>query len=156
MTATAWIHLISTTLYGVATLAIAAYFIPRARTETDPAARLARAAAAMRVYDPFCIAILGVMIMTGAFALTAYKDALRERFFEQMGVVLVWKLFFTFILVILATYMAFGLGNRLVGRLELDEEPDPKWINSMLTRIQVVSVLSLAVLAVIVWIAGAL
>ncbi len=151
-----WIHLLSMGIYAIATLALAAFFIPRARGETDPARRMARAADAMKIYDPFSIGALGVMIMTGAFSLTAYKDALRERFFEQMGMVLVWKLFFTFILTIVAAYLAFGLGNRLVGSLELEEDPDPQWVNSMLTRIQVVSIIVLALWGGIVWIATAL
>ncbi len=156
MTFSSWIHLITTVLYAAATVAVAAYYIPRARRESDPTRRLEQAARAMKIYDPFCIAVLGVIIMTGAFSLTAYKEALRERFFEAMGVVLLWKLLATFVLIIFGTYMAFGLGNRLVGRVELGEEPDPKWIDSMLTRIQVVAIVSLVLLAAIVWIATAL
>ncbi len=151
-----WIHLVSMGIYALATLALAAFFIPRARGEKDAARRMERAADAMKVYDPFSIGVLGVTIMTGAFSLTAYKDALRERFFEQMGMVLVWKLFFTFILTIVAAYLAFGLGNRLVGSHELGEAPDPQWVKSMLTRIQVVSVIALALWGGIVWIATAL
>ena len=110
----------------------------------------------MKVYDPLSLALLGVMIMSGAFALTDYKEALRERFFEQMGMVLVWKLLLTFIVVIVAAYLAFGLGNRLVGRAELEEPPEEQWVRSMLTRIQVVAGLILALWAAIVWVATAL
>ncbi len=115
-----------------------------------------RVVAAMKIYDPFSIAVLGVIIMSGAFALTDYKDALREQFFEQMGVVLVWKLFFTFLLTIVAAYLAFGLGNRLVGRAELEDQPDAQWVGSMLTRIQVVAAIILVLWGVIVWVATAL
>ena len=110
----------------------------------------------MKLYDPFCIAVLGVMVMSGAFALTDFKDALRERFFEQMGVMLVWKLGITFLLIIAGSYMAFGLGNRLVGRSELEEQPEPKWVSSMLLRIQVTCVVLLALCGVISWIATAM
>lgn len=147
------IHVASLTLYAVATFALLAYAIPRARAEADPARRMARAAAAMKVYDPFSIAVLGVMIMTGAFALTTIKDALRDQFFVQLGAILTWKLLFTFVLVIVASYLAFGLGNRLVGKVELGESPEPAWLASMLTRIQVVAALVLGLCAVITWIA---
>lgn len=132
------------------------YSMPRARRPASPAERLQRAAAAMKIYDPLAIAALGVMVMTGAFALTEFKDALRERFFEQMGVMLTWKLGVTFLLIIVGSYLAFGLGNRLVGRAELDETPAPEWVSSMILRIQITCVLVLALCALISWIATAM
>ncbi len=153
---TAWVHIISLALYAAATLAILVYAIPRARVLADPQERLARAAAAMKIYDPFSIAVLGVIVMTGAFSLTAYKDALRERFFEQMGAVLIWKFGLTFLLIIMASYMAFGLGNRIVGHCEIDEEPTPEWISRMLTKTQVTAAVILVLCGVITWVAGAL
>jgi hypothetical protein len=153
VSATVWIHLVSLGLYALATAALAIYFVPRARAQSDRRRRLASAAAVMKIYDPFSIAILGVIIMTGAFALTSVKDALRERFFEVMGPVLIWKLTITFVVIIIACYLAFGLGNRLVGRVELDEQPADAWISSMLLRIQIVSVLIVALCAAAAWIA---
>jgi len=151
-----WFHVGALLLYAAATAVVLVYAIPRARSESDPAARLARAARAMKVYDPLSLAVLGVMVMTGAFALTDYKDALRERFFQQMGIVLSWKLGFTFILIIVAAYLAFGLGNRLVGQTELAEPPSAEWVASMLTRIQITAVLALVLCGVISWIATAM
>lgn len=148
-----WIHVISLLLYAAATFAIAVYYIPRARAEPDPGRRMARAARAMKVYDPFSIAVLGVMIMSGAFALTSIKDALREKFFVLMGTMLFWKLLVTFALIIVASYLAFGLGNRLVGKVEIGETPDAAWVASVLTRIQVVASLVLVLCSLIVWIA---
>ncbi len=132
------------------------YSMPRARRAASPEERLRRAAAAMKVYDPLAIAALGVMVMTGAFALTEFKDALRERFFEQMGVMLTWKLGVTFLLIIVGSYLAFGLGNRLVGRAELDETPPPEWVSSMILRVQITCALVLALCALISWIATAM
>lgn len=153
MSATVWIHLISLSLYALATAALALYFVPRARAQNDPQHRLASIVAVMKVYDPFSIAILGVIIMTGAFALTSLKDALRERFFQVMGPLLIWKLGITFVVIIIACYLAFGLGNRLVGRVELEEQPTAAWISSMLARIQVVSVSIVALCGAAAWIA---
>ena len=156
MTTYTAIHLASLAAYAAATFALLVYFIPRARAEVDAARRLARAAGAMKIYDPFSIAVLGVMIMTGAFALTAIKDALREQFFARMGTVLTWKLSFTFVLIIVASYLAFGLGNRLVGKAEIEETTDPSWVSSVLTRIQLVAALVLVLCAIISWIAVAM
>ncbi len=153
MTTSTWIHVASLIAYVAATATVLLYAIPRARAAADPIQRLARAAAAMKLYDPFSIAVLGVIVMTGAFALTDYKDELRERFFEQMGTFLVWKLSFTFLLIIVGAYLAFGLGNRLVGAVELNTQPEASWITAMLTRIQIVSALVLILCAIITWIA---
>lgn len=150
------IHVVALVAYAAATLMILVYAIPRARAQSDPAMRLAAAAGAMKLYDPFSIAVLGVMVMTGAFALTGIKDALRERFFEQMGVALTWKLFFTFLLIIVAAYLAFGLGNRLVGAATDSLPKDPQWVASVLRRIQMVAALALILCAIIVWIALAM
>jgi hypothetical protein len=150
------IHIAALIAYVAATVAVLVYAIPKARAETDPAGRLASAGRAMRLYDPFSIAALGVLVMTGAFALTGIKDALRERFFEQVGAMLAWKLFFTFLLIIVAAYLAFGVGNRLVGAAAQPVPPDAAWVASALWRIQIVTAMVLVLCAIIVWVAMAM
>ncbi len=151
-----WLHVASLILYAIATLVVLVYAIPRARAAASEDERLQRAAAAMRIYDPLSIALLGIVVMSGAFGLTALKDALRERFFQVMGPVLMWKLALTFVLIILATYLAFGLGNRLVGYADTDERPAPGWSTRALRRIQITSALILVLCGTITWIAGAM
>lgn len=153
MTTYVWIHVVALVAYVLATMAVLLYAIPAARRVSDPQARLARAAAAMKLYDPFSIAVLGVIVMTGAFALTDYKDALRERFFAEMGAYLMWKLSASFALILLGSYLAFGLGNRLVSASERDAPPHGAWVDSMMTRIQVTAVVLLLLCAAIVRIA---
>lgn len=148
---TLWLHLLATAAYFVATAAVVAIAVPRARREADEGRRLRSIAAAMRLYDPFSIAALGVMVMTGAFQLTSYKAALRERFFEYVGVTLAWKLFFAFLLVNLAAYVAFGVGHRLVVRTHHPEPVPPGWVDAMLGRLQVSSIVALLLVAVVVW-----
>jgi hypothetical protein len=70
-----------------------------------------------------------------------------------MGVPLAWKLFFAFLLINLAAYIAFGIGHRLVSRAHWDEPLDAKWVDSMLKRLQASMILALLLLGVIVWIA---
>jgi cation transporter-like permease len=107
----------------------------------------------MRIYDPLSIALLGVNLMTGAFAVTNYKAALGPAFFTRMGLALAWKLFFAFLLINLAAYIAFGIGHRLVSRVHWGEPLDAAWVDSMLKRLQASTILALFLLGVIVWIA---
>jgi len=148
-----WIHLLSSAVYAVATAIIAFVSLPRARSKRDAPARLASIAAAMRIYDPLSIALLGLNLMTGAFAITNYKAALGPAFFARVGVPLAWKLLFAFLLINLAAYIAFGIGHRLVSRVHWDDPLDAAWVDSMLKRLQASTILALLLLAVIVWIA---
>jgi hypothetical protein len=148
-----WIHLVSSGAYAVATGIVAFVSLPRARSRSDPSTRLAVIAAAKRIYDPLSIALLGVNLMTGAFAVTNYKAALGPAFFARMGVPLAWKLLFAFLLINLAAYIAFGIGHRLVSRVHWDEPLDAGWVDSMLKRLQASTILALFLLGVVVWIA---
>ena len=148
-----WFHLASFGAYAVATAIVAFVSLPRARARSDASARLKSIAAAMQIYDPLSIALLGVNLMTGAFAVTNYKAALGPAFFSRMGAPLAWKLLFAFLLINLAAYIAFGIGHRLVSRVQWDEPLDAAWVNGMLKRLQASTLLALILLAIIVWIA---
>jgi hypothetical protein len=148
-----WIHLVSVSIYALATGFVTLVSLPRARSQSDASSRLATIAAAMRIYDPLSIALLGFNLMTGAFGITNYKAALGPAFFSRMGVPLAWKLLFAFLLINLAAYIAFGIGHRLVSRVHWDEPLDASWVDSMLKRLQASMVLALLLLGVIVWIA---
>jgi uncharacterized membrane protein len=148
-----WLHWLSLALYVGATALLLLVVLPALWRERDDSRRLRRAAAFMRIYDPLSIGALGVLIMTGAFRLTVYKEALRGAFFAQMGRQLAWKLFFAFLVINVAAYVAFGIGHRLVGHAEVAEEVDPAWVRSMLRRLAVATALVLALTALTVWLA---
>ncbi len=148
-----WLHLLAFAVYMGATVAVVLIGLPLARAEEDAGRRLRLVAAFMRVYDPLTIATLGVLVMTGAFNLTLYKEALRAMFFERLGTVLAWKLFFAFLLINLAAYIAFGIGHRLVRCAEGDQAVDAAWTDSMLRRLRASAWLAVALTALIVWIA---
>lgn len=148
-----WLHMLAFAVYTGATVAVVAIGIPVVTSEDDHLRRTRLAAAMLRIYDPLSIAALGVAIMTGAFSLTAYKAALRGAFFERLGGPLAWKLFFTFILVNLAAYVAFGIGHRVVSAVGRGEPPDAAQLASFLRRLRTSSVLALVLVAVIVWVA---
>lgn len=146
-----WLHVLALATYGGATLAVVALLLPAANGMADPAARRTVLSRGLRVYDPLAIAALGVLVMTGAFNLTAYKDALRGEFFARMGWLLVWKLVLAFAVVMVGTYITFGLAHRIV-RSELLEDPvDAEWLTSMTRRLTYACVLALALLAFATW-----
>lgn len=147
-----WAHLLGFAVYTGLTVALFAIGIPLITAEDDAVRRARLAAAVLRVYDPLSLAALGVAIMTGAFSLTAYKAVLRAAFFERMGGPLAWKLFFTFILINVATYMAFGIGHRVVRAVDFGEPPDAAQLASFLRRLRASCLLALALIAIIVWV----
>ena len=148
-----WLHLLAFATYGGATLALLLISLPAARRQEEPEQRQRYAADVMRVYDPLTIAALGVLVMTGAFNLTAYKAALQNLFFDRLGVLLAWKLFFTFLLINLAAYVAFGLGHRLVRSVDSEQPVDASWVDGLLRRLRISASLALVLIAVIVWLA---
>ncbi len=80
----------------------------------DAVARRERYVSLFRVYSPLTIAALLVIVMTGAWSLTPYKEALGAGYFPAVGAVLAPKLAVSFVLIIVATYACFGLCYRLV------------------------------------------
>jgi uncharacterized membrane protein len=146
-----WLHVLGFGVYAGATLALVAIVLPAARTAPEANARRAFLARALRVYDPLAIAALGVIVMTGAFNLTTYKDALRGEFFARMGWLLAYKLTLAFVVVLVGTYITFGLGHRIV-RDELAGEPaNQEWLQGMSRRLAWASAFALALTALTAW-----
>jgi uncharacterized membrane protein len=151
-----WLHVLALTAYGGATLALVLSVLPAVSRLSDPAARRTVLAHTLRVYDPLAIAALGILVMTGAFNLTAYKDALRGEFFARMGWLLAYKLGLAFLVVMTGTYITFGLGHRIV-RTEMAGEPvDASWLASMSRRLTYACVLALILVAATSWLGLAL
>ena len=130
-----WFHLIATGLFVGATAGLALFSVPRARRLAEPRPRRARIARALRVYDPLAIALLGIMVMTGAWSVTAYKETLGNAYFATFGGHLAWKLGLAFLVVMCGTWVCFGLGHRLVRQDEWDEPTDERKMASMLARL---------------------
>ena len=151
-----WLHVLALATYAGATLALLIMVLPAAASVSDAAARRTFLARALRVYDPLAIAALGVLVMTGATNLTSYKDALRGEFFARLGWLLVWKLTLAFLVIMVGTYVTFGLGHRIV-RTEMAGEPlDAAWLASMSRRLAYACWLVLALIAVTTWLGLAL
>ena len=147
-----WLHLLGLATYFGATVYLLLAILPAARRITDTAARQSFVALHFKVYNPLTIAALGVQIMTGAFNLTGYKALLRAEFWDKVGYLLVWKLSLVFALVMIATYISFGIGLRIVRHEEWKEQLGEERLNSMLRRMYGPLVLVLLLSAVITWI----
>jgi uncharacterized membrane protein len=151
-----WLHVLGLAVYAGATLALVAMVLPAARAVPEAARQRAILAAGLRVYDPLAIAALGVIVMTGAFNLTAYKDALRAEFFARMGWLLAYKLGLAFLVIMVGTYITFGLGHRIV-REEMAGDPvDAARFQSMCRRLAIACALVLALTAATTWLGLAL
>jgi uncharacterized membrane protein len=146
-----WLHVLGLVVYGGTTLALVVLLLPAAAALPAPAARRALLARALRIYDPLAIASLGVVVMTGAVNLTAYKDALRGEFFARMGWLLVYKLALAFLVVMVGTYITFGIGHRIVRQEMAGEAVDAAWLAAMCRRLRLACVLALALVAVTAW-----
>ncbi|MBY0278455.1 hypothetical protein K2Z84_24255 [Candidatus Binatia bacterium] len=129
------LHLLATGLYLGTTLGLALFIVPQARRASDAAASRALLARSLRFYDPLAIALLGVMVMTGAWSVTDYKQTLGTSYFADFGAHLVWKLGLAFLVVMAGTYIAFGLGHRLVREDEWGETVDERRLRSMTARL---------------------
>jgi len=143
-----WLHILGLATYAGATLALVVMVLPAAAAIPDVAVRRTYLAHAIRVYDPLAIAALGVIVMTGAFNLTAYKNTLRGEFFTRMGWLLTYKLAIAFVVILVGTYITFGLGHRIVRQEFAGEPVDAAWLAGMTRRLIGACVLVLVLTAV--------
>ena len=148
-----WLHLLGLAAYFGSTLYLLIAVLPAARRIEDTAARQSFLALHFKVYNPLTIGALGIQVMTGAFNLTSYKAILRAEFYERVGYLLVWKLSLVFFLIMIATYISFGIGLRIVRHEEWHEQLGAERLNSMMGRLTGPLVIVLALTAAVTWIA---
>lgn len=150
---TLWLHLLSLAAYFGATLSLVIVVLPLADRQPSHPERLALLAAALARVNPLVIGVLGVLVMTGAFALTSYKAHLGPAFWERLGRPLATKLALTFLLVNGATYVTFGLAHRIVRAVEWGDPMPPEKLAGMVRRMRTGCYVNLALAAWITWVA---
>ena len=148
-----WLHLLGLAVYFGSTLYLLIGVLPAARRIADTAARQSFLALHFKTYNPLTIGALGIQVMTGAFNLTSYKAILRAEFYEKVGYLLVWKLTLVFFLIMLATYVSFGIGLRIVRHEQWAEQLGEERLSSMVRRLNGPLLLTLLLSAAITWIA---
>ncbi len=148
-----WLHLLSLAGYVGATLALVLVILPATERLESHQERLSMLTSTLARLNPLIIAVLGVLIMSGAFGLTAYKAELGTEFFARVGEPLSQKLILVFVLIIGATYVVFGLAHRLVRMVEWGDPVSPEKLASMMSRMRSASIVNLGLAAWITWVA---
>jgi hypothetical protein len=140
------IYLGSTVLLGVAIETIG-------RRATDACARRRAYAELFKSYNPLAIAVLGVVVMTGAWSLTPYKAALGAGYFAQVGSILAGKLALAFAVILFATWICFGICHRVVradqGALPVTDAE----LRNILKRLRMAIWLTVAMTLITIWFA---
>jgi hypothetical protein len=153
---TLWLHLTSLAAYFGATLAFVLVMLPAVERLDSHEERLRVLTSMLKRLNPLVIGVLGVLVMTGAFSLTAYKARLRSEFFTRIGEPLTLKLILAFFLINGVTYVAFGLAHRIVRAVEWGDPVPPERLASMIRRMRTASILNLLLAAWITWVALAI
>jgi hypothetical protein len=130
-----WFHLIATGLFLGTTAGLALFTVPSVQRIADATQRRHSLARTLRVYDPLAIALLGVMVMTGAWSVTGYKETLGAAYVDFASH-LAWKLLFAFLVVMSGTWVTFGIGHRVVRSLDFGDPTDEKLLASQTARLR--------------------
>jgi len=89
-------HIVAVGIYLGATVLLGVAIETVGRRATDASARRQQFAELFSAYNPLAIAVLGVVVMSGAWSLTPYKAALGAGYYAQVGSILVGKLSLAF------------------------------------------------------------
>jgi hypothetical protein len=148
---TRWIHVLALAVYFGTTLAVVVVFLPAAGTVADPVLQRRVLARGLRVYNVLSVGALGVLVISGASALTDLKAMLGADFGRLLWP-LVTKLSLTFALILVATWFSFGMAHRLV-RAELGQLPvEAEKQAGMVGRMRTAGWIGLALAAWTAWV----
>jgi uncharacterized membrane protein len=152
-----WMHLCAMAAYVGAQFAVIYMLIPAAETAPNETARRASLIAGFKFYNPFTIAVLGIIVITGAMRLTDLKASMKFDYFARIGAVLELKLALAFILIFIQTYITFGLAFRIGRQEEVAAHGDGEaftveQVNSMLRRIRSMAWFTILLAAAVIWV----
>ena len=152
-----WLHLCAMASYVGAQFAVIYMLIPAAETAPNEAARRASLIAGFKFYNPFTIAMLGIVVITGAMRLTDVKAEMKFEYFSRIWAALSLKLGLAFLLIFIQTYITFGLAFRIGRQEEVaahgDGEPfTVERLNSMLSRIRAMTWVTILLTAAIIFV----
>ena len=118
----ALLHTLAVVVYLGGTVFLGAVLIPVVRRRGLEAEGLRIVAAAIRIFHPLSLASLGVLVLTGAGALTPLKETLGPEYVPRLFGVLALKLLLVFVLILVSSYQFFALGPRLLRALPAEGE----------------------------------
>jgi uncharacterized membrane protein len=150
------IHVLAMGGFFGAQFAMLYMLLPVAERAPDEAGRRAILIAGFRFYNPFTLALLGVLVITGAMRLTDLKAAMQTSYFARIGNILSLKLLLAFLMIFIQTYVTFGLAFRIGRQEEVAAHGDGppfsvEQVNSMLSRIRAMTWVTIILTAAIVW-----
>jgi len=152
-----WLHLCAMAAYVGAQFAVIYMLIPTAETAPNEAARRSSLIAGFKFYNPFTIAVLGIVVISGATRLTDLKASMKFDYFARIGSALELKLALAFVLIFIQTYVTFGLAFRIGRQEEVAAHGDGEaftveQVNSMLRRIRAMAWFTIVLAAAVIWV----
>ena len=143
-------HLLGVSVFLGATVMLALLLPSVGKEATDPVARREQYAAVFRIYDPIAIAALGVVVMTGAWSLTAYKAAMGPEF-GRVASQLAGKLGLAFFVVMFGVYLSMGICHRIVRAAQGALPITDAGLAGQIRRLQASAWVTIAVTAFTMW-----
>lgn len=148
---TSWLHVLSLTAYLGAVFGLWAVVFPSLDAVESHEARLGLLGRSLKLYNPIQCGALGLIVLTGAIAVTDLKAAYRGSFAGEFGAMLGLKLLFAFVLILLSTYQSMGVALRFVRRYEGGEAITPAELASVAGRLRGSTLPLLLLSAATVW-----
>jgi uncharacterized membrane protein len=118
----AFLHTVAVAVYWGGTVFLGAVLIPVLRRRGLDADGMHLLAGVLRIFHPVGLASLGLLVLTGAVALTPHKEGLGPEYVPRLLGVLAVKLLLVFVLILVSSYQYLALGPRLFGALPPEEE----------------------------------
>jgi uncharacterized membrane protein len=152
-----WLHELAMAAYFGAQFAMLYMLLPVAEQAGDEDRRRAALITGFKFYNPFTIAVLGVVVVTGAMKLTDVKAEMKFQYFSRIWPALSFKLLLAFLLIFIQTYITFGLAFRIGRQEEVAAHGDgPRFtveqIDSMLRRIRAMTWVTIVLTAAIIFV----
>ena len=116
-----WLHLLALVVFLGSLVCLWVLVLSPLPTIDSQKDRLAFLTRSLKIYNPLQIGALGVLLMTGAFRLTALKASYGAHFADLFGATLAFKLALAFLVIIFSTYQCMGIGLRFVRAAEQPE-----------------------------------
>ena len=80
-----WVHILAMSAYFGAQFAVIYMLLPVAEQAGDESRRRAALITGFKFYNPFTIAMLGIVVITGAMRLTDVKAEMKFEYFSASG-----------------------------------------------------------------------
>ncbi|HSR58361.1 MAG TPA: hypothetical protein VLL57_09230 [Candidatus Binataceae bacterium] len=152
-----WLHELAMAAYFGAQFALLYMLLPAAQQAGDEERRRAALITGFKFYNPFTIAMLGVVVITGAMKLTDVKAEMKFEYFNRIWPALSLKLLLAFLLIFIQTYITFGLAFRIGRQEEVAAHGDGErftveQVDSMLARIRAMTWVTIILSAAIIFV----